>query len=251
MDNKRDNSTIQSLKIGIDIIEIVVNSKMPMKFADIKEKTQMTKSNLYKYMNTLTQLDILVRDPYSGLYYLGPKLIHYGAKALDNQDVLTMISPHMQEIVEHSGCTVILSIPTYNGPIIAKICRPQQTLNIGANIGTLLPANSSSGKIFNVFYKNQISDSEGKNENSLQLYTEGEINQIAAEKVAFSKEPLIESISSMSFPIFSHSNELIGIITVVGFLSEIPTSSNNDLSQYCLGKQREISRIFGHLEEVD
>ena len=59
-----------------------------------------------------------------------------------------------------------------------------------------------------------------------------EFHKIKEEKIAFAKEPLITSISSVSLPILSFSNELIGIITVVGFTPDIPTATTDPLSQY-------------------
>jgi len=58
MEITKNGSTIQSLQIGIGILDVLINNGTPMKFVEIQEKTNMTKSNLYKYMNTLTLLDL-------------------------------------------------------------------------------------------------------------------------------------------------------------------------------------------------
>ena len=155
---KKNGSTIQSLQIGIGIIDVIVNNGKPMKFPEIQEKTKMTKSNLYKYMNTLTQLELLIRENSTGLYHLGPKLIQYGTTAIGKQDVVELVTPYLQTISQHTNCSVLFAVGTTNGPVIARIWSPDQILNIGAQIGTLLPPNSSSGKIFNVFYNNQITE---------------------------------------------------------------------------------------------
>jgi DNA-binding IclR family transcriptional regulator len=239
-------ATIQSLQIGVGIIDVIVNNGKPMKFPEIQEKTKMTKSNLYKYMNTLTQLDLLTRQNSTGLYHLGPKLIQYGTTAIGNQDVVELVTPYLQTISQHTNCSVLLAVGTTNGPVIAKIWSPDQILNIGAQIGTLLPPNSSSGKIFNVFYNNHITDNWRIKAEPSMTDEDKEFHKIKEEKIAFTKEPLITSISSVSLPILSYSKELIGIITVVGFTPDIPTAITDPLSQYLLKKQEELSKTFGH-----
>jgi IclR family transcriptional regulator, acetate operon repressor len=48
---------IQSLQIGLNILEILAMEKEPLKFTDIQNLTSMTKSNLYKYLSTYPNLD--------------------------------------------------------------------------------------------------------------------------------------------------------------------------------------------------
>ena len=247
MNITKDGSTIQSLQIGIAIIDVVVNNGKPMRFVEIQEKTKMTKSNLYKYMNTLTQRDILIRENTTGLYHLGPKLIQYGASAIANQDVVELITPYLQTISAHSNCSVLLAVGTTNGPVIARIWSPGHTLNIGAQIGTLLPKNSSSGKIFNVFYNKLITENWRLVSEPSMTDEDKEFHKIKEEKIAFAKEPLISSISSTSIPILSYSNELVGTITVVGFTPDIPTDINHPLSQFLLEIQKELSKTFGFI----
>jgi len=239
-------ATIQSLQIGIGIIDIIVNNRKPMKFPEIQEKTKMTKSNLYKYMNTLTQLDLLTRENSTGLYHLGPKLIQYGTTAIGNQDVVELVTPYLQSISQHTNCSVLLAVGTTNGPVIARIWSSDQILNIGAQLGTMIPPNSSSGKIFNVFYNNHITDNWRAVAEPSMTDEDNEFHKIMKDKIAFAKEPLITSISSVSLPILSFSNELVGIIAVVGFSPDIPTAITDPLSQYLLKMQKEISKTFGH-----
>ncbi len=243
---KKNGSTIQSLQIGIGIIDVIVNNGKPMKFAEIQEKTKMTKSNLYKYMNTLTQLDLLIRESSTGLYHLGPKLIQYGTTAIGKQDVVEQITPYLQTISQQTKCSVLFAVGTTNGPVIAKIWSPDQILNIGAQIGTLLPPNSSSGKIFNVFYNNHITENWRVAAEPSMTDEDKEFHKIKEEKIAFAKEPLITSISSVSLPILSYSEELVGIIAVVGFTPDIPSATSDETSQYLLKMQQAISKTFGY-----
>ena len=91
MSNDKSNAMIQSLQVGMSIVDIISSNEQPLKFSEIQELTQITKSNLYKYLNTLTHLQLLHRDKKSGTYTLGSKIIEYGRSAIGHQDIISTI----------------------------------------------------------------------------------------------------------------------------------------------------------------
>ncbi|MDR4887396.1 helix-turn-helix domain-containing protein [Fredinandcohnia sp. QZ13] len=241
---KKSRDTIQSLSIGISILDTIAKARRPLKITEIQAETNITKSNLYKYINTLVQDDLIFRDQNSGLYHLGSKLIQYGMTAMGNQDVLAIISPYLQSISEHTNNTALFSVPTFNGPVIAKITRSNQILNIGAEIGTLLPPYSAAGKIFNLFAEQQKTKKWKENYQSTIMEDLDEAQIIRKEKIAFAKEPLISEVSSVALPILNYLNELIGIITLVGFSSDIPGTIDDPQSKFLQKMRVEISKNF-------
>lgn len=249
MEIVKSNSTIQSLQIGVSIIDLLASQRTPLRFSDIQELTEITKSNLYKYLNTLTQLDLLYRDKTTGMYHLGSKLIQYGMAAIGNEDVTSRIAPFLQEISHHTSCTVLFSVWTYDGPITAKIWNSNQSLNIGAQLGTRLPPASSSGKVFTVFQDRSLTADWIEKEKNVSLALHPEMNEyqsIQKHKIAFAKEPLVPSVSSMSIPIFNYNADLLGAITAVGFTENIPDHYDEPLSKYLNTCFLEISNIFGY-----
>ena len=252
MEIVKSSSTIQSLQIGMSIIDLLAIQKNPLRFSDIQESTGITKSNLYKYLNTLTQLELLYRDKSTGLYHLGSKLIQYGMAAIGSEDVTARITPFLQEISQHTSCTVLISVWTYEGPIMAKVWNSTQNLNIGAQLGTKLPPSSSSGKIFTVFTDPFLTADwieKNHSEGSVLFAESEEYHSIRQHKIAFAKEPLVHSVSSVSIPVLNYNQELLGAVTVVGFNERIPKEIHDPLSVYLMEKCKEISGMFGYLEK--
>ena len=221
-----------------------------MKFTDIQEITQITKSNLYKYLNTLTQLGILFRDKESGSYVLGSKLIEYGMAAVNQENVLDRIQPYLFELNKELKETILFSTWTNNGPMVVKVVSSNYTLNIGAQIGTYLPFFSSTGKICAAFvepynivewkkqYFNGITAEQ-------QQELETEIQSVKARKLAFTSEPLVPSVSSIAFPILNFKQEFLGSITIVGFAEFLINGQDQEKMNYINEKAKEISAIFG------
>lgn len=156
MELVKSSSMIQSLQMGIGILEIIAEQNRPLKFTEIQELTGISKSNLYKYMNTFVQSQILYRDNETGTYLLGSKLIKFGLVAADQENVLGRITPYLEILSKKSNCSVTYSIWTENGPMVIKLFNSNAGFNIGVQVGTILPPGSSAGKIFLSFKEQHI-----------------------------------------------------------------------------------------------
>lgn len=255
MSELKSAPTIQSLQVGFQIIDYIASREQPLKFNEIHEGTQITKSNLYKYLNTLTQQDILFRDKETGLFSLGSKLIQLGMTAVNRENVMDKASAVLHEINKRCQCTALLATWSPNGPMAVKIINQQQGLNIGAQIGTLLPLLSASGKIF-AAYKEPYVIEEWMAKQYATL-TDGqkqslkrELEQVRKDGISFANEPLVASISSAAVPILNYAGELLGAIVLVGFAAQMPMKLDDEFSVYLLQESRELSRSFGCKQEA-
>lgn len=243
-------TTINSLSIGIQIIDVVAQSEIPLKFSDIQEQTGVTKSNLYKYLNTLTQMDLLYRDRNQGSYSLGYKFLEYGNAAMQNTDFIGRLTPYFKEISKLTNMTTLLATWINDSPVITNIWNTNYGLNIGAQIGTKLPLLSAAGKIFAAYCKNkeisqwveqEIQKEKTFEEEKFQL----ELEKIRSRSVAFAHEPLVNHVSSWSLPLLNYQNELVAAIVIVGFTENVPKNDDSLIIQQVLEIAKEMSRTFG------
>ena len=135
--------------------------------------------------------------------------------------------------------------------MIVKDINTNRGFNIGAQIGTILPVSSASGKVFMAFMDEQIIhdwkwDEFKKFPKELVCQLEDECKIIQEKGIAFASEPLVSSVSSVSFPIFNYQKKLLGTVTVVGFSEIIPENENHALSHYLIQISKEISGCFGY-----
>jgi len=251
MAETKSTNVIQSLQVGFDILEIVAASGKPLKYNEIYEASGMTKSNLHKYLNTLTLAGFLYRDKSGGLYSLGSKLVEYGMKAVNQENVVERVMPFLQEINQACKNTVLLTTWSPNGPIVVRMVTNAEGLNIGAHIGTVLPIASAAGKVFAAFAEEPAIDGwkrkewerldEAKRESFLK-----DIESVKEHGIAFASEPLVSSISSIAVPIFNFEAKLLAAIVVVGFSNTIASGIEEMMSQYLIKMRNEISEAFGH-----
>lgn len=244
-------NVIQSLQVGCDILELIASSGKPLKYNEIYELSHMTKSNLHKYLHTLTLVGLLYRDKSSGLYSLGSKLVEYGMKAVNQENVVERVMPFLQEMNQTCKNTVLLTSWSQSGPMVVRLINSQEGLNIGAQLGTVLPSMSAAGKVFLAFLEENLMD-EWKAEElkrmdeAQQAYFDQEIQFVRSNGIAFAREPLVPSISSIAFPILNFEGRLLSVVVVVGFSNTIADKLDDMMSQYLIKMRNEISEAFGY-----
>lgn len=251
MSNQDNPPKIQSLLVGFSIINLVAKSSHPIKFNDIHHHTKISKSNLYKYLNTLTSLQVLHRDPETGLYSGGPALIQYGMATVNRENIVDKVNPYLEEINLLSKETTLLAVWTHNGPMIVKMIYSRAGLNLGGQVGTLLPINSAGGKLFASFKSGPlVEDWIAHSTAVFPAETVGELQkdfqQIRKDGIAFAHEALAPSVASAAIPIFNYEQEIIGAVIIVGFQETIPTKPEDEMSAELLNRSRQISELFGY-----
>ncbi|MFB4159696.1 IclR family transcriptional regulator [Geomicrobium sp. JSM 1781026] len=241
--------TIQSLKVGLSIVDVISKKNRPLKYNEILNETALSKNNLYKYLNTLTMLGILYRDEYSLKYFLGPKLAEYGYQTMNQENILEHIAPHLREINDYANETLLYTVATERGPIVVKLLSGSHTLNIGAQIGTLLPLKSACGKLYYAYENEQAEewvDNEFKQlSKEDQNMLEEQKLQVIQQRITFANEPIAPGVSSLAVPILDFRTQLLGTVIMVGFKDRIPSSLDDHLAEYLQRKGREMSEILG------
>lgn len=248
------STTIGSLALGIQIIDVVTQSDYPLRFSDIQEQTGISKSNLYKYLNTLIQLDLLYRDQKTSSYSLGYKFLEYGNAAMQNGDFIERLTPYFKELSHLTNMTTLLSLWVNDSPVITNIWNTNFGLSIGAQVGTKLPINSSTGKIFAAYANSlEITNWIEAQQNELANFDiaafQRELKGIRKNRFSFAHEPLVRHVSSIGLPILNYKNELVGAITVVGFEEDVPTDTSSEMMQQIIDMSKEMSAVYGFKEK--
>lgn len=246
---KENVPRIQSLIVGFSIIELVTKSTQPLKFNDILHHTNITKSNLHKYLHTLTSLGALFRDQESGLYSGGPALIKYGMATANRENLLEKVNPFLEEINILTKETTLLAVWTHDGPTIIKMIHSQAGLNLGGQAGTVLPIYSAGGKLFAALADGPLMDDWITKETAYltdeeKAALQKDFEMIQENKISFASDALAPSISSVAIPIFNYDKSLLGAIIIVGFQGTIPSEPEEELSIQLLEKSNSISKLF-------
>ncbi|MGX9135460.1 helix-turn-helix domain-containing protein [Rummeliibacillus sp. JY-2-4R] len=227
MIKQQNNAVIQSLATGIDLLDVIIHQEKPLKFTEIQALSDLKTSNLYKYLSTLAEANLIQKNSKENTFSPGPKLLEW------QQSIARKQVPFIDELIsnlEHlstiTDLTTLIAIPSSEGPIVSGIHHSLYGVNIGAQMGSYLPLASSTGVVqaaFDPNFSKSISES---------IILEKIIN---TQKNSFAsyKEPLVQYISSCSMPIILNE-QLVAILTLVGFTPLIPEDSKDERIVKCM-----------------
>lgn len=202
---------------------------------------------MYKYLNTLTQAGVVYRDPRQGDYRLGYKLLQYGSKLTHSEIIEERLSHYLKEISGQTNMTALIATWVNDRPIITQIANTNFGLNIGATVSTELPPLSAVGKVFAAFKGDETTElwKTAYLDTALLNDFNTELEEVKSSKFAYSKEPLIRHVSSISFPLLNYKNDIVAAVGIVGFTDDLPSTFNDPFVQKIAPIIGEMSEVFG------
>ncbi len=235
MIKQQNNTIIQSLATGIELLDAIIHQDKPLKFTEIQELSNLKTSNLYKYLSTLTEANLIQKNSKENTFSTGPKLLEWQQSIASHRvpliDELILQLEHLSKLTD---LTALIAIPSPEGPIVSGIHHAQYGVNIGAQMGSYLPLASSTGIVQAAFDTNF-----SKNISEPMV-----LQKIVNTKKAFFtkyKEPLVQYISSCSMPIIVNE-QLVAILTLVGFTPLIPEGREDEKIVKCLEFIQSLSK---------
>lgn len=101
---------VQSLDRAFDILSLLGSEQEGASLAYITERLALPKSTVHRLLGVLSQRGFVRKSERTGSYKLGPGLIELCSNYLNNLELKTESSPHMEELSTTTGNVVFLAI---------------------------------------------------------------------------------------------------------------------------------------------
>src|SRR6267378_6261201 len=115
-----DRRGIQSVEIGMRVIEALRAAAGPLQLKDLAKAARLPTSNCHRYVVSFVRTGFLIQDLNSGRYDLGPRLLQAGLAALARTDPIAIATTALERLVDATGNTGLLSIWADLGPTIVR-----------------------------------------------------------------------------------------------------------------------------------
>lgn len=147
----KNQSGIQSLEIGLSILDVLIDRHEPMMLKDIAEAMQMHPAKSHRYLVSLIRKNY-VRKLDDGRYGLGDRvnaLAALGHTELSQNNLLARLTQVANEIKDTLNCGVQIAKWFSEGPIIIQSVEPDSPISIITRIGSRMPlTTSATGQLF-------------------------------------------------------------------------------------------------------
>jgi IclR family KDG regulon transcriptional repressor len=229
---------LQSLQTTFRILDELSNAHGSVGLTDLAAKLGELKPRIYRHLSTMKRLGVVFQDSRNGGYSLGGKLFSLGEAAIEQFDLRFVAAPYLTRLRDQTQQTALLSVPGNGEPVVLSCVEYRDRLSITSRPGNRPPPHCSShGRIALAF-----ADESARKRvlgRKLIAFTNRSITNMETIEMRLRaiRERFFEDandevrvgINALSAPVFRDSDELAGIIGIVGTSAEIGTPPSRPL----------------------
>ncbi|MEN6670679.1 IclR family transcriptional regulator [Psychrobacter sp. B38] len=148
MTTSKNQSGVQSLEIGLSILDVLIDHNEPMMLKDVAQVMHMHPAKCHRYLVSLIRKNY-ARKLDDGRYGLGARVNALGHTGYTQNNVLERLAHIAHDIKNTLNCAVQIAKWFNEGPIIIQSVEPDSPISIITRIGSRMPlTTSATGQLF-------------------------------------------------------------------------------------------------------
>lgn len=252
---------IQSVEIGIGILEALSDSMVPLSLKEIAGSVGLPPSNVHRYLASFVRTSMVRQDIETGHYDLGSASLRIGLSALNRLDAIELASNGLRELVRQTDMHAILSIWTERGPMIIRWQKCSHHIVISVGVGSFIPLlATSSGRVFlahlprsmsRSYLNRELSQSPINGKSSHKQEIEELIAEVHDKGYAYTMSrsmPGLSQIEAIAAPVRDSQGQLAAVIALFDAVGVI-TKRNKQATEALLEVTNRISTDLGYCRE--
>jgi len=224
---KTRRAAVPAVERAVRVLRTLGADDGPRSLSDLSRELGVSKSTLSTLLATLEQLDLVVRDPASRAFRLGPGLLDLSRALLRRLDIGEVVRPYLGQLHRTSGETAILHVPESDGTtVIIERVEPIHQLKVVAPQGHRLPPFAGSvGKVLLAALPPEEAEARVRAQ-PLRCFTPrtivdpdaylAEIRRTRTRGYALENEEYLVGVRAVSAPVLDHQSRTIATLSVVG-----------------------------------
>lgn len=213
-----------SLDKALSLLQEVCMTPVPLRFAELVEKTDLPKATAHRTLTSLADKGLVRFDEESQLYYPGYGLLELAHQAWASMDVRDIAADQMKALWQDTGETIHLAVLDRGEVIYIDKLESQKSLRLFSAVGKKGPAYCTGvGKAMLAFLDEdslaqaiqdqsfiQHTETTLKNETELRAA----LSQIRSSRVSLDLEEHEDGIQCAASVILNHNHEPIAAMSI-------------------------------------
>ena len=244
MTDERAPRRIGAIEVGFRLIRVLEAADGSLALKDLSERAGMPPSKAYAYVASFVHEGMLVQDPGSGRYGLGPFALSLGVAALRQSDLVDIVRREAPALSEATTCSVMLSTWGNRGPTIVHRVDGKERGPTSIRVGYVAPMwRSATGRVFLAYLPESETAPLVRAEEG-DAVPAGELRAQAASvrEAGFALGDDDGYLSGIAAPIF-HNGQLSGTLALIFLASAIRMDKAVDLYAQDV---MDAARAIGH-----
>jgi IclR family transcriptional regulator, KDG regulon repressor len=243
--------SIRAVDRALDVLLCFSKQTPALSMTQIAEMIVMNKSTVHRLLLTLEKKRFVQRDPATGQYTPGIRLLQLAYLTLEKNDLRELAAPFMRRLLDQQLETVDLCIFDGFEVVFLDVLESPQRIRLAAAPGQRLPAFcTASGKAFLAF----MPDDTVKRilQQGMTQYTQ--FTPLSAQAVlddlhstfkrgfAYSAQEYEDGINAVSAPILDADGKALAAIAVAGPAYRLPVERMLEIGPSVMATAQEIAR---------
>lgn len=260
---------IQSVEVGFELLKALSDATGALMLRDLAAGAGMSAAKAHRYLVSFQRMGLVVQDPVSTRYDLGPAALRLGLASLARIDAVKLARERIPALLAETGHTLAIAVWGNHGPTMVHWAEAPQTVPVTLRLGDVMPLlTSATGRCFAAFMPADGRDAERlpsmlKNELARlqQLPDTGlvlvDVPRTPADVEAMLHETrlrglgrvvhsLLPGVGGFCAPVFDAQGRLALGLVVLGSVATLDTDWTGVPAQALLRCARRLSADLGH-----
>ena len=247
------SESIRAVERALDVLLCFSKQTPELTMTQIAEQVGMHKSTVHRFLATLERQRFVQRDPATGMYRPGLRVLQLAYLTLENNDIRRLAAPFLRRLWEQHRETVTLSVLDDTDVIYLDVIESPQRVKLAAAVGQRLPAfSTASGKAILMSLPETVVRQILAS--GMELYTHAtlrspedvleNLRNARQQGFALSLEEYEEGISAVAVPILDPAGQPLAAMAVAGPAFRLPRERMNQIGPQILAVAGEFSKEF-------
>ncbi|MFB9353473.1 IclR family transcriptional regulator [Sneathiella chinensis] len=217
----------QSVGRIFSILEVLSSSRAGATLSELASTTGAPKTSLVGLLAGLVAERCLIRNE-AGRYFVGPRFIALAMKTVSGRELVTLLKPVMEELVEQTGETAVFAVLDQEGDLVNYVAKVESSnpiryaVTVGERrelyctaLGKVLLAHFPADQR-QAYLEKTLLRQHTDNTLTDRAALEQELKRIRDEGIAHTQDELFIGASGIAAPILSSDGTVIGALAVAG-----------------------------------
>jgi DNA-binding IclR family transcriptional regulator len=165
---------IQSVEVGFALLDALAHAPGALMLRDLAAAARMSAAKAHRYLVSFQRMGLVMQDPVSTRYDLGPAALRIGLAGLSRIDAVKLARERVPALLAQTGHTVAIAVWGNQGPTMVHWAEAPQTVPVTLRLGDVMPLlTSATGRCFAAFM-----GTEGRDAQRLAAMTREELARL-------------------------------------------------------------------------
>lgn len=222
-------SGIQSIEVGFKLLDVLTQAPQALMLRDLAQTAGMNPAKAHRYLVSFQRLGLIVQDPISGRYDLGPFTLRMGLACLSRVDAFKQARIALTGLRDEIDQTVGVVVWGNQGPTVVHWMESSHTLRVTLRLGDVMPLlSSASGRLFAAYLPSRqtarlidaaLADQQRFPQPGIPSTREAYdavLDDVRAHRAARVTGSVLPSIHAFCMPVFDATGQLVMGLLALG-----------------------------------